>query len=70
MAHCAYGYTANLPLIDLMRGEALIAWGHNGEDLDIDHGCPLRLVVPHLYGWKSAKWPQGTEFIAVDTPGD
>ncbi len=69
MAHCEYGYTTNMPLSDLTRGEAILAWQRNGIDLDPDHGYPLRLVVPHLYGWKSAKWLHGLEFMAEDEAG-
>lgn len=69
MAHCAYGYTANIPLVDLMRDDVLFAWRHNGADLTPDHGYPLRLVVPHLYAWKSAKWIRGIEFMAENPPG-
>ena len=69
MAHCEYGYTTNIPLVDLTRGEAILAWQRNGVDLDPDHGYPLRLVVPHLYGWKSAKWLHGLEFMAEDEAG-
>jgi DMSO/TMAO reductase YedYZ molybdopterin-dependent catalytic subunit len=69
MVHCAYGYTTNLPLADLSHDSVLFAWQHNGVDLDPEHGYPLRLVVPHLYGWKSAKWVRGIEFISEDQPG-
>ncbi len=69
MAHCEYGYTTNIPLADLKRSQTLLAWQHNGVDLEPDHGYPLRLVVPHLYGWKSAKWLRGLEFMAVNEPG-
>ena len=69
MAHCAYGYTTNIPLTDLKRDEVLLAWRHNGADLSPEHGYPLRLLVPHLYGWKSAKWLRGLEFMAEDAPG-
>lgn len=69
MAHCEYGYTTNLPLADLKQPQTLLAWQHNGVDLDPDHGYPLRLVVPHLYGWKSAKWLRGLEFMATNEPG-
>ena len=49
--------------------EVLLAWRHNGTDLSPEHGYPLRLLVPHLYGWKSAKWLHGLEFMAEDAPG-
>jgi len=69
MAHCAHGYTTNIPLADLKRDDVLLAWRHNGADLSPEHGYPLRLLVPHLYGWKSAKWLRGLEFMAEDAPG-
>jgi DMSO/TMAO reductase YedYZ molybdopterin-dependent catalytic subunit len=69
MAHCVYGYTANIPLADLSRDDVLFAWRHNGAALTPEHGYPLRLVVPHLYAWKSAKWIRGIEFMVEDAPG-
>ena len=69
MVHGENGYTTNVPLADLMRPTTLFALRHNGEDLSSDHGYPLRLVVPHLYAWKSAKWVRGLEFMAEDAPG-
>jgi DMSO/TMAO reductase YedYZ molybdopterin-dependent catalytic subunit len=69
MVHAENGFTANLPLPDLMRDTVLFAHRHNGRDLEPDHGWPLRLVVPHLYFWKSAKWVRGLEFLAEDAPG-
>jgi DMSO/TMAO reductase YedYZ molybdopterin-dependent catalytic subunit len=63
------GYTSNVPLADLMRPTTIFALKHNGEPLPADHGYPLRLVVPHLYAWKSVKWVRGIEFIAEETPG-
>jgi DMSO/TMAO reductase YedYZ molybdopterin-dependent catalytic subunit len=69
MAHCAYGYTTNIPLADLLRDEVLLAWCHNGVTLSPEHGYPLRLVVPHLYAWKSAKWIHAIEFMAEDVAG-
>ncbi len=69
MVHCTYGYTTNLPLDDLMQERVLFAWRRNGADLTPEHGYPLRLVVPHLYGWKSAKWVRGIEFMLDNTPG-
>ena len=69
MAHCYGGYTANLPLSTLMDSDVLFAYGHDGEPLHPDHGGPLRLVVPKRYGWKSAKWVRGLEFLAEDRPG-
>ncbi len=62
-------YTANVPLEDLMRDDVLFADRHAPEPLDPEHGAPLRLIVPHLYAWKSAKWVRGLDFIAEDKPG-
>jgi len=64
-----YGYSTNVPLADLDRDGVLLAYGHNGRDLAPEHGWPLRLVVPHLYSWKSAKWVRGLVFMAEDKPG-
>jgi DMSO/TMAO reductase YedYZ molybdopterin-dependent catalytic subunit len=63
------GYTSNVPLADLMRPTTLFALKHNGESLPADHGYPIRLVVPHLYAWKSVKWVRGLDFLAQDAPG-
>jgi DMSO/TMAO reductase YedYZ molybdopterin-dependent catalytic subunit len=67
-AHCAHGYTANIPF-DRVMEEGFFAWGHNGTDLAPEHGFPLRLVVPSLYAWKSAKWVEGVELMAADRRG-
>ena len=69
MAHCYGGYATNLLLEDLMRDNVLFVYKHNGEELSPEHGWPLRLVVPHLYFWKSAKWVRGLEFLDGDRPG-
>lgn len=69
MIHAEEGWTANLPLEDLMFDNVLFAHKHDGADLTPNHGWPLRLVVPHLYFWKSAKWVRGIEFMAEDKPG-
>ena len=69
MVHAEQGFTANLPLADLDRETVLFANKHNGRELEPDHGWPLRLVVRHLYFWKSAKWVRGLEFRAEDAPG-
>lgn len=63
------GYTSNVPLADLMRPTALFALNHNGAPLPPEHGYPLRLVVPHLYAWKSVKWVRGLDFMPHDAPG-
>lgn len=69
MVHCEHGFSTNLPLEDFCQNDCLFAWRHNGQDLDPDHGYPLRLVVPRLYAWKSAKWVRGIELMAEDRPG-
>jgi DMSO/TMAO reductase YedYZ molybdopterin-dependent catalytic subunit len=63
------GFTTNLPLADLDRPANLLALTWNGEPLSPEHGGPVRLLVPHLYFWKSAKWVRGLELLAVDEPG-
>jgi DMSO/TMAO reductase YedYZ molybdopterin-dependent catalytic subunit len=63
------GYTTNLPLEDLRDGQAWIAYEFDGEPLDPEHGGPARLLVPHLYFWKSAKWVQGIDLRDSDEPG-
>lgn len=62
-------YTTNLPIEDLMADDVLFADRHAPEPLDAVHGAPLRLIVPHLYAWKSAKWVRGLHFMAEDNPG-
>ncbi len=69
LIHCYGGYTTNLPLPDLLSEHALFADRHGEAPLEADHGGPLRLVVPHLYAWKSAKWVQAVEFLAADERG-
>ena len=69
MIHCYGGYTTNLPLDDLLSPYALFADRHGGEPLAPDHGGPVRLVVPHLYAWKSAKWVSDIEFLNADERG-
>jgi DMSO/TMAO reductase YedYZ molybdopterin-dependent catalytic subunit len=63
------GYTTNLPLADLRGGQAWIALRYGGEPLEPEHGGPARLLVPHLYFWKSAKWVRGIELQINDQPG-
>jgi DMSO/TMAO reductase YedYZ molybdopterin-dependent catalytic subunit len=63
------GYTTNLPLDDLRGGRAWVAYEYEGEALDPEHGGPARLLVPHLYLWKSAKWVRGIDFRQDDQPG-
>lgn len=69
LIHAAPHFTTNLPLADLDREENLLATHHNGEPLAAEHGGPVRLLVPHLYFWKSAKWVTGLEFMEEDWPG-
>lgn len=69
MVHAEQGYTANVPLDDLKRDGVLLATHHDGQPLTPEHGYPLRLIVPHLYGWKSVKWVRGFEFMEQDAPG-
>ena len=63
LVHGEQGFTANVPLADLDRDEAVLATHHDGQPLTPDHGYPLRLIVPHLYAWKSVKWLRGLEFL-------
>ena len=69
MAHSYGGYTTNVPLEDLMNGKAWVAYKFDGEDLAPEHGGPARLLVPHLYFWKSAKWVRGISMMEEDAPG-
>ena len=69
MAHCYGGYTTNVALDTLMDDDVLFAHSHDGAPLTPEHGGPMRLVVPKRYGWKSAKWVNGIEFMAEDAPG-
>jgi DMSO/TMAO reductase YedYZ molybdopterin-dependent catalytic subunit len=69
MAHSYGGYTTNLPLEDVTDGKAWVAYAYEGEPLEPEHGGPARLLVPHLYFWKSAKWVRGLEFMDYDEPG-
>jgi DMSO/TMAO reductase YedYZ molybdopterin-dependent catalytic subunit len=68
-AWCDGGYTTNLPLEDVIGGKAWLAWGYDGRPLPPEHGGPVRLLVPHLYFWKSAKWVRGIVLRADDEPG-
>jgi DMSO/TMAO reductase YedYZ molybdopterin-dependent catalytic subunit len=63
------GYTTNLPLEDLLDGKAWVAYRYDGEELAPEHGGPARLLVPHLYFWKSAKWVRGIQLLPQDEPG-
>jgi DMSO/TMAO reductase YedYZ molybdopterin-dependent catalytic subunit len=68
-AFCDGGYTTNLPLDDVTGGKAWIAFQFGGEPLEPEHGGPARLLVPHLYFWKSAKWVRGLRLMDEDEPG-
>jgi DMSO/TMAO reductase YedYZ molybdopterin-dependent catalytic subunit len=63
------GYTTNVPLADVSNGRAWVAWEVDGEPLPREHGGPARLLVPHLYFWKSAKWVAGLRLLDHDEPG-
>jgi DMSO/TMAO reductase YedYZ molybdopterin-dependent catalytic subunit len=69
LVNAEQGYTANVPLMDLDRDNVLFATHHDGQPLTPEHGFPLRLIVPHLYGWKSVKWVRGIEFLDKDQAG-
>ena len=69
VAWCDGGYTTNLPLADVTGGKAWIAYEYGGEPLAPEHGSPARLLVPHLYFWKSAKWVRGLTLTVEDEPG-
>jgi DMSO/TMAO reductase YedYZ molybdopterin-dependent catalytic subunit len=68
-AWCDGGYTTNVPLEDVAGGKAWIAYEYDGAPLEPQHGGPARLLVPHLYFWKSAKWVRGLELRERDEPG-
>src|SRR3954454_18015164 len=69
IAYCDGGYTTNLPLADVVNDQAFVAYGYDGAPLPPEHGGPARLVVPHLYFWKSAKWIRGLRIVDKDQPG-
>ncbi|MEY4931738.1 MAG: hypothetical protein RLZZ403_58 [Pseudomonadota bacterium] len=69
LAHSVDGYSTNVPVADLVGGKAMVALRHDGKPLDPDHGGPARLLVPHLYLWKSAKWINGLQFTNRDEAG-
>jgi DMSO/TMAO reductase YedYZ molybdopterin-dependent catalytic subunit len=69
LVHSYGGYTTNLPLEDLLDGRAWIVFEYEGDDLPPEHGGPARLLVPHLYLWKSAKWVRGIQLLLEDEPG-
>jgi DMSO/TMAO reductase YedYZ molybdopterin-dependent catalytic subunit len=69
MARSHTGYTTNLPLVDVTDGKAWVVWEYEGAPLAVEHGGPARLLVPHLYFWKSAKWVSGLRVMDHDEPG-
>ncbi len=69
LAFCDGGYTTNLPLADVTGGQAWLAFGYDGSRWQPEHGGPARLLVPHLYFWKSAKWVRGLELLITTSPG-
>jgi DMSO/TMAO reductase YedYZ molybdopterin-dependent catalytic subunit len=69
MAFCDGGYTSNLPVEDLLDAKGFVVWEYDGGPLPAEHGGPARLLVPHLYFWKSAKWVRGLRFMDEDEPG-
>ena len=69
LARCDGGYTTNLPLADVTGGKAWVAFMYDGAPLPPEHGGPARLLVPHLYFWKSAKWVRELRLMENDAPG-
>jgi len=69
MIHCMEGYTTNVPLEYFLMEDSLLAYNLNGKPLEPEHGYPLRLIIPQLYAWKSAKYVNGIEFMLENSPG-
>ncbi len=69
LVHAEAGFTTNLPISDFFQPDVLFAIKHDSQPMTPEHGAPVRLVVPRLYFWKSAKWVTGVEFIEKDKPG-
>ena len=69
LVHSYGGYTTNLPVADLLDGQSWVVYEYDGEPLHPEHGGPARLLVPHLYLWKSAKWVRAIELTRNDQPG-
>ncbi len=69
MTYSYGGYTTNVPLEDLLGGKAWVAFEFDGDELEPEHGGPARMLVPHLYFWKSAKWVRGIRMMENDEPG-
>jgi DMSO/TMAO reductase YedYZ molybdopterin-dependent catalytic subunit len=69
LEHAEFGYTTNIPLADITTDQSIVAYEFEGEPIAPEHGGPVRIVVPHLYFWKSAKWVRSLELRGSDTPG-
>ncbi|MBL8150013.1 MAG: sulfite oxidase-like oxidoreductase [Blastocatellia bacterium] len=69
LVYAEHGWTTNMPLEDFLQKDSIFAYNHNGKPLSPDHGYPLRLVIPKLYAWKSAKWVRSVEFLETDRAG-
>jgi DMSO/TMAO reductase YedYZ molybdopterin-dependent catalytic subunit len=69
VAFCHTGYTTNLPIEDVIGGQSWVVWEYGGQPLPTQHGGPARMLVPHLYFWKSAKWVAGLRLLDHDEPG-
>jgi len=69
LEHAEHGYTTNVPLADITTDDALVAYAYDGHDIEGEHGGPVRIVIPHLYFWKSAKWVRRLELLDHDQPG-
>lgn len=69
MVWAEYGYSANIRLSDFLAEGTVLATHHNGETLTLDHGFPVRMVIPHLYAWKSVKWARGIEYLIGNRRG-
>ncbi len=69
MFHCYGGYTTNLAIEDFLAENCMVAHKLEGQDIPVEHGGPVRTLIPHLYAWKSAKWLSGIEFMVGDKPG-
>jgi DMSO/TMAO reductase YedYZ molybdopterin-dependent catalytic subunit len=69
IAHAEFGYTANLPMADATCDDSLVVYAYDDLDIEPIHGGPVRLLIPHLYFWKSAKWLRGLEAVTQDSPG-
>jgi DMSO/TMAO reductase YedYZ molybdopterin-dependent catalytic subunit len=67
--HAEFGYTTNVPIADITTDQAIVAYEYEGEPIEPIHGGPVRIVVPHLYFWKSAKWVRELELVDADSPG-